>query len=135
MPENFDGIKNRKFGIEIEMTGIVCSELVEAGLALRTDDGIKPNFPCFTAEQGAELNGMINGIASKLSESVLSRTENMRRVLCDHAPSHLEDYVSKMAVLLHYKETEKIMQQLCESGWLLPINGGISGTTVMYLNK
>ena len=41
MPGNFDGIKNRKFGIEIEMTGIVCSELVEAGLALRTDDGIK----------------------------------------------------------------------------------------------
>ena len=120
---------------QTENEKIVCSELVEAGLALRTDDGIKPNFPCFTAEQGAELNGMINGIASKLSESVLSRTENMRRVLCDHAPSHLEDYVSKMAVLLHYKETEKIMQQLCESGWLLPINGGISGTTVMYLNK
>lgn len=36
---------------QTENEKIVCSELVEAGLALRTDDGIKPNFPCFTAER------------------------------------------------------------------------------------
>lgn len=118
---------------QTENEKIVCSELVEVGLAVRTEDGIKPNFPCFTAEQGAELNGMINGISTRICQSVLSRTDSMRKVLCDHAPSHLADYVSKMAVLLHYKEAEKIMQELCESGWLLPMNGGMSGTTVMYL--
>ena len=30
MPENFDGIKNRKFGIEIEMTGITRCEAAKA---------------------------------------------------------------------------------------------------------
>ena len=84
-------------------------------------------------EFGTFENGMINGISTRICQSVLSRTDSMRKVLCDHAPSHLADYVSKMAVLLHYKEAEKIMQELCESGWLLPMNGGMSGTTVMYL--
>ncbi len=30
MPGNFDGIKNRKFGIEIEMTGITRCEAAKA---------------------------------------------------------------------------------------------------------
>ena len=114
---------------------LVCSELIEIGLAIKTEDGLKPNFPCMTQKQGNALNDMILGISEDICADILSRTDNIRRVLLDHAPAHLADYVSKIAQLLTYRETEQIMQNLCESGWLLPMKGGMSGTTVMYLNK
>ena len=114
---------------------LVCSELLELGLAVKTEDGIKPNFPCMTKKQGDALNDMILGISEDICTDILSRAENTKKILIDHAPQHLADYVSKMAQLLSYRETEQIMQTLCESGWLLPMKGGMSGTTVMYLNK
>lgn len=114
---------------------LVCSELIEIGLAVKTEDGIKPNFPCLTREQGDVLNNSIRGLCRSICDNIISRTGDIRRVLLDHAPQHLADYVSKMAQLLSYRETEQIMQTLCESGWLLPMKGGMSGTTVMYLNK
>ena len=114
---------------------LVCSELIEIGLAGKTDDGLKPNFPCMTKKQGDALNDMILGISEDICADILSRTGDIRRVLLDHAPAHLADYVSKIAQLLTYREAEQIMQTLCESGRLLPMKGGMSGTTVMYLNK
>ena len=114
---------------------LVCSELLELGLAVKTESGIKPNFPCMTKEQGDALNDMILGISEDICADILSRTDNIRRVLLDHAPAHLADYVRKMAQLLSYRETEQIIQTLCESGRLLPMKGGMSGTTIMYLNK
>ena len=36
MPGNFDGIKNRKFGIEIEMTGITRCEAAKAIVSANT---------------------------------------------------------------------------------------------------
>ena len=112
---------------------LVCSELIETGLAVRTDDGIKPNFPCLTKEQGDAINDMINGISSDICKDIRSRADNVRKILLDHSPAHLADYVSRMSQLLFYRETEQVMQTLCESGWLLPMKGGMSGTTIMYL--
>ena len=114
---------------------LVCSELLELGLAVKTDEGIKPNFPCLTKEQGDAMSGMIEDIGSKICTSLISRTGSIRDILRDHTPQHLADYVSKMPMLLHYREIEQVIQTLCESGWLLPMKGGMSGTTVMYLNK
>ncbi|MBR1422407.1 MAG: sigma-70 family RNA polymerase sigma factor [Ruminococcus sp.] len=112
---------------------LVCSELVELGLAVRTENGIMPNFPCLTKEQGDKLNEMIIGIGKDISEDILSRTNSVGKILRDHAPAHLADYVRKMPLLIFYRETEQVIQQLCESGWLLPMKGGMSGTTVMCL--
>ena len=114
---------------------LVCSELLELGLAEKTNEGIKPNFPCMTKEQGDALNEMIEDIGGEICESILSRTDSIKKILLDHAPQHLADYVSKMPMLLCFREIEQVMQPLCESGWLLPMKGGMSGTTVMYLNK
>ncbi len=114
---------------------LVCSELLELGLAVKTEDGIKPNFPCMTKEQGDALYSMIEDISTKICKNILSRTDSIKEILLDHAPAHLAEYVSKMPQLLSYRETEQVMQTLCESGWLLPMKGGMSGTTVMYLNK
>lgn len=114
---------------------LVCSELLELGLAEKTNEGIKPNFPCMTKEQGEALNEMIEDIGSEICKSILARTDSIKDILLDHTPQHLADYVSKMPMLLYFRETEQIMQTLCESGWLLPTKGGMSGTTVMYLNK
>ena len=114
---------------------LVCSELLELGLAVKTDDGIKPNFPCMTKEQGDALNDMILGISEDICADILSRTDSFKKILIDHAPQHLADYVSKMSQLLSFRETEQLMQTLCENGRLLPVKGGMSGTTVMYLNK
>ncbi len=114
---------------------LVCSELLELGLAEKTNEGIKPNFPCMTKEQGDALNEMIEDIGGEICESILSRTDSIKKILLDHSPQHLADYVSKMPMLLCFREIEQVMQPLCESGWLLPMKGGMSGTTVMYLNK
>lgn len=114
---------------------LVCSELLELGLAEKTNEGIKPNFPCMTKEQGDALNEMIEDIGGEICKSILSRTDSIKKILLDHAPQHLAEYVSKMPMLLYSREIEQIMQTLCESGWLLPMKGGMSGTTVMYLNK
>ena len=76
---------------------------------------------------------MIVDIGAEICKSILSRTEGNGKILLDHAPLHLADYVSKMPMLLYFRETEQIMQLLCESGWLLPMQGGMSGTTIMYM--
>ena len=112
---------------------LVCSELVELRLAARTENGVMPNFPCLTKAQGDGLNGMIGGTAEEICKDILSRTDSVGKILLDHAPAHLADYVKRMPLLLFYRETEQVMQMLCESGWLLPMKGGMSGTTVMYL--
>lgn len=114
---------------------LVCSELLELWLAVKTDEGIKPNFPCLTKEQGDEINSMIVYIGDDICKSLISRTDSIKKILLDHVPQHLAEYVSKMPMLLYYHEIEQIMQTLCESSWLLPMKGGMSGTTVMYLNK
>ena len=118
---------------QTENERLVCSELIESGVAVRTDEGIKPNFPCMTIEQGEELREMIQPLCREICDDVLSRTERVKRVLLDHAPAHLADYVGRMGTLLSYRETEQIMQTLCESGRLLPMKGGMSGTTMMYI--
>ena len=112
---------------------LVCSELVELELAVRKDDGIMPNFPCFSKEQGDGLNAMIAGIGAEICKDILSRADTIRKILLDHTPAHLSEYVSKMPLQLYFRETEQIMQQLCESGWLLPMKDGMSGTTVGYM--
>lgn len=114
---------------------LVCSELIELGLAIKTDDGIMPNFPCMTSEQGEKLNEMITDIGRRICNNAIARTDDIKRILLDHTPAHLADYVSRMPLLLYFRETEQIIQALCESSWLLPMKGGMSGTTVMYLNK
>ena len=111
----------------------VCSELIELGLAVKTEDGIRPNFPCLTKEQGDVLNTAIRGIGWGICQDTLSRLDTMGKILTDHAPAHLADYVGRLPVLLIFNEAEQIMRELCESGWLLPMKGGMSGTTVMYM--
>ena len=132
------GIKAGEATIKVWPTDnekLVCSELLELGLAVKTDEGIKPNFPCLTKEQGDEINSMIVYIGDDICKSLISRTDSIKKILLDHVPQHLAEYVSKMPMLLYYHEIEQIMQTLCESSWLLPMKGGMSGTTVMYLNE
>ena len=112
---------------------LVCSELIELGLAVKTEDGIKPNFPCLTKEQGDALNTAIRSIGWEICQDALSRLDTVKGILTDHAPAHLADYVGRLPVLLCFNETEQIMRELCESGWLIPMKSGMSATTVMYL--
>jgi len=121
---------------QTETEKLVCSELVELRLAVKTEDGIKPNFPCLTREQGDALNAMIVSIGREICQNLLSRTDSVKKILIDRTPAHLMDYVSKMPILMYFSEAKEVMQQLCESGWLLPWlprKSGMSPTTVMYL--
>ena len=112
---------------------LVCAELIEMGAAEKADNGIRPNFPYLTKEQGDELNNMIEKIGCEIGQNVLDRTDVIRKILREHTPAHLTDYTDKMSLLLHYREVELIMQSLCESGWLLPWKSGMLGTTVVFL--
>lgn len=120
---------------QTENERLICAELLELGLAVKTDEGIKPNFPCFTKEQGDKLNSMIQNMGWEICQNIVSRVDNLKKRLIDHSPAHLADYVSQMAQLLTFEEIKQEMQLLCESGWLLPMKGGMSATTVMYLKE
>ena len=109
----------------------ICSELVEIGLARKTDAGIMPNFPCLDAAQTAELNNMINSVGSRICENAKSRIAGIAGIMAEHAPDHLADYAAKLPALIQLHEAETIMRMLCESGWLLPAKDGMSATTVI----
>ena len=109
----------------------ICSELVEIGLARKTDAGIMPNFPCLDAAQTAEVNSMINPVGSRICENAKSRIAGIAGIMAEHAPEHLADYAAKLPALIQLHEAETIMRMLCESGWLLPAKDGMSATTVI----
>ncbi len=117
---------------ETENEKIVCTELLSIGAAVKTDKGIMPNFPCLSAEEGELLNKMISDIGCKIGRNVIDGNETIKRIMREHTPEHLIDYVDKMPTLLHFREAENVMQDLCECGWLLPLRGGMNATTVMY---
>ncbi|MBR1675131.1 MAG: sigma-70 family RNA polymerase sigma factor [Eubacterium sp.] len=120
---------------QTENEKLVCAELVELGLAVRKENGVFPNLPCFTKEQWRAFDEMVNEISRDICQDMLSRTDSIKNILVDHSPAHLVDYVSKIPILLQSKEVESIMRGLCEEGWLIPVKGGMSATSVMYMEK
>lgn len=120
---------------ETDNEKMVCSELLELGLAKKEEGRILPNCPCLDAAQSAELNGWIAPVAQSVCENAKKRMEGVAGIMAEHAPEHLADYAAKLPALLHLKEAETIMQILCESGWLLPMKDGMLATTVIMKNR
>ena len=114
-----------------ESEKLVCSELLELGLARKKDGRILPNFPCLNAEQSAILNGLISPLAGSICDNAKKRIGGISRIMAEHAPEHLAGYAAKLPVLFQLREAETVMQLLCESGWLLPLKYGMLATTVM----
>lgn len=113
---------------------MICADLIDSGVLVRTDEGIKPNFPYFDAEQFARFNAITEPIAEKLySMAAESETVEARiKILIDHTPQHLIDYVKRMAKLTQFEDVHDMIRMLCESDWLLPWKSGMLATTVMY---
>ena len=114
---------------------LICSELVEIGLARNTDRGILPNFPCMDAAQSSALNDMIRPVAWEICGNAKSRIGGIAGIMAEYAPEHLADYAGKLPVLFQLHEAETVMRILCESGWLLPAKEGMSATTLIMKNK
>ena len=114
---------------------LICSELVEIGLAKKTDRGILPNFPCMDAAQSSALNDMIRPVAWEICGNAKSRNGGIAGIMAEYAPEHLADYAAKLPVLFQLHEAETVMRMLCESGWLLPAKEGMSATTLIMKNK
>lgn len=119
---------------ETESEKLICSELINANLAVATPDGIKPNCPCFTTEQ---MHTFVYDIIAPAAEKICDMAEDNLKVIIEkvveNAPDRLKDYASKMAQLEQFEEVEDIMRILCESGWLLPYKSGIHPTSVITL--
>lgn len=118
---------------ETETEKLVCTELINRGYAVNTDEGIKPNFPCFTKEQYAEFMGCIEPAVDTICNQATSRLDVIRQTACEHTPERLVEYAKKMALLLQFEEVEDVMRMLCEDGWLLPYKSGMNPTTMIYL--
>ena len=116
---------------EADNDKLLCAELVEAGLARKTDAGILPNFPCLDAAQTAALNSMIQPVGRSICDNAKGRIDGIAGIMAEHAPEHLADYAAKLPVLCQMQEAEEIMRMLCESGWLLPAREGMSATTLI----
>ena len=113
---------------------LICSELLELGLARKEGERILPAFPCLSAEQSKALNSRILPVAKDICDGAVNRIDGISRIMKEYAPEHLADYARKLPALIQMKEAEAIMRILCESGWLLPMKDCLA-TTVMMRNK
>lgn len=111
---------------------LLCTELMNQNILIKTENGIKPNFPCLDKAQAARFVELINPPAWTMCNDAMGRIETIRKLIVEHTPAHLADYASRMGVLVQFKEIEEILRMLCESGWLLPLTSGMLATTVMY---
>ena len=113
---------------------LICSELLELGLARKEGERIMPAFPCLNAEQSSALNSRILPIARKICEGAINRIDGVSRIMKEYVPEHLADYAVKLPALIQMKEAEAIMRILCESGWLLPMKDCLA-TTMMIRSE
>ena len=113
---------------------LVCSELLELGLARKEDERIMPAFPCLNREQSSSLTSRILPVARDICDGAKNRIDGISRIMKEHAPEHLADYAGKLPALFQMKEAETIMRLLCESGWLLPLKNCLATTVMMRYN-
>jgi RNA polymerase sigma factor (sigma-70 family) len=113
---------------------MICADLIDSGVLVRTEEGVKPNFPYLDKEQFARFNAIIEPIAEEIyscaSES--ETVETRKKILIEHTPQHLIDYAKRITPLTQFEDVQDIIRILCESGWLLPWKSGMLATTVMY---
>ena len=110
---------------------LICSELLELGLARKEGERILPAFPCLNAEQSNALNGRILPIAQEICEGAVNRIDGISRIMKEYAPEHLADHAGKLPALIQMKEADSIMRILCESGLLLPLKNCLATTVMM----
>ena len=110
---------------------LVCSELLELGLARKEGERILPAFPFLNAEQSIALTGRILPVAQGICGGAVNRIDRISRIMKEYAPEHLADYAGKLPALLQMREAETIMRMLCESGWLLPMKNCLATTVMM----
>ncbi|MGN0695744.1 MAG: sigma-70 family RNA polymerase sigma factor [Oscillospiraceae bacterium] len=115
-----------------ESDKLICAELMDNNFAVRTDTGIKPNFPCLTKEQTSELYDLIVPVAQEICSRALAGLDGIRRIMAEHTPEHLLEYAEKVAPGEILSEASDVMRELCESGWLVPLTKGMLASTVMY---
>lgn len=115
-----------------ESDKLICAELLNNHFAIKTDTGIKPNFPCLTREQTSKLGELIVPVAQEICSQALVRLDEIKRIMAEHTPNHLLDYAEKVAPGKILVEPSDVMRALCESGWLLPLTRGMLATTVMF---
>ena len=118
---------------ESENEKLICSELINSGLAVNTDKVVKPNCPYFNEEQFAKFMDIVIPASEEICQRAEKNLEVIRNKVVENAPDRLQDYASKMAQLVQFEEVEDIIRILCESGWLLPYKSGMHPTTVIYL--
>ena len=113
---------------------LICSELLELGLARREGEEILPNFPCLDAPQSVALRDRITPMARRICDNAKDRIDGISAIMREHAPDHLADYARRLPALFQMEEAASIMQMLCESGWLIPLKDGMLATTVLMKN-
>ena len=119
---------------ETENDKLVCTELIESGLAIKTEEGIKPNCPCFTKDHAECFMNLIRPAAEQIYAQATKRLDTIHEKVAEHTPNRLLDYAGKMTSLIQMEEIHYITRLLCEKGWLLPYKSGMLPTTVIYLS-
>lgn len=110
---------------------LVCSELLQLGLARKEGERILPAFPCLNREQSSIVNSRILPVASGICDGARKRMSGISQIMKEHAPKHLAEYAAGIPALCQLKEAEAVMRFLCESGWLLPMKSCLATTVMM----
>ena len=112
---------------------MICAELVEKEILIRTENGLKWNFPYFDKEQYSKFREIAEPVVSEIY-SRASKSETLETrigIITGYTPQHLIGYAKQMSKLTQFEEMQDIIRMLCESGWLLPWKSGMIASAVM----
>ncbi|MCH5193580.1 MAG: sigma-70 family RNA polymerase sigma factor [Oscillospiraceae bacterium] len=107
---------------ETENDKMTCTELIDMGCAVRTADGIKPNYPHFTSDSFRQLCGMLEPLAQELFLGALDRADLTKKITSEHTPERFQPYLEKTGTQMG-EEMSDITRLLVEDSWLVPWTG------------
>jgi len=118
---------------ETENDKIVCTELIEKGLAVRCGDQIKPNFPSLTKAQHSELNIILKPLTQELYQAAMDRVELTKQITYEHTPDRFHPYVKDMMLTQMEEEVGDITRILVEENWIVRWTG-MNPTNLIIIN-
>lgn len=118
---------------ETENDKIVCTELIEKGLAVRSGDRINPIFPSLTRAQYDELYWILEPLTQAMYLAAMDRVPLTEKITYEHTPERFQPYVKDMMLTQMEEEVSDITRILVEDNWVVRWTG-INPTNLIRLN-
>lgn len=117
---------------DTENDKIVCAELIEKGLAFRSGDAIRPNYPSFSQQQNTDLLAILEPFAQEMYLAAMDRVEITKQITYEHTPERFHPYVKDMMLTQMEEEVSDITRILVEDNWIVRWTGFNPTNLIIY---